>query len=150
MPTSYTCVDASLLIKLVVPEPYAEQADALWHDWIQQDIQPIAPPLLRYELTAVLRKKVYRQQLTDTEADTAFAEVMALEVEVVNPGDLHEHAWRLARRFNQPTAYDSHYLALAETLNIPLWTADERLFNVVQSELSWIYWLGHYPSVPPN
>jgi predicted nucleic acid-binding protein len=150
MPTSYTCVDASLLIKLVVPEPYAEQADNLWRDWIQEDTQAVAPPLLHYELTAVLRKKVYRKQLTDTEADLAFAQAMALEVELVNPDDLHERAWALARHFNQPTAYDSHYVALAEILNVPLWTADERLFNTLHSELDWVHWLGDYQSNPPG
>lgn len=144
MPNSYVCVDASLLIKLVIPEPYTEQADNLWQAWIQKDIQAIAPPLLRYELTAILRKKVYRQQLTEMEADAAFVEAMALEVELVSPDELHKRAWSLARRFNQPTTYDSHYLSLADIFTVPFWTADERLFNGLHSQLNWIHWLGAY------
>lgn len=150
MPNSYVCVDASLLIKLLIPEPYTEQADTLWQAWIQNDTQAIAPPLLRYELSAVLRKKVYRKQLTEMEADAAFNEAMALEVESVSPAELHERAWSLARRFNQPTTYDSHYVALAEIFSVPLWTADERLFNALHGQLDWIHWLGAYQPNQPG
>ena len=48
----------------------------------------------------------------------------------------------LATRFNRPTAYDAKYLALAEMMNCEFWTADERLFNAVRDELSWVRWLG--------
>ncbi len=144
MQNSCVCVDASLLVKLIVPEPYTEQADALWGAWIRDGTLPVAPRLMRYELTAVLRKKAYRKLLTESEADTAFARAMMLEVNLIEPDDLHEHAWALARRFKQPTAYDSYYLALAESLGCPFWTTDERLFNVVRDELDWVHWLGDY------
>ena len=84
-----------------------------------------APRLLAYELTAVLRKKVHRQLLEEEEADAAFAQAMQLAVELIDPDDLHRLAWELARRFRRPTAYDSHYLALAELVGCPFWTTDE-------------------------
>ncbi|MFQ5613908.1 MAG: type II toxin-antitoxin system VapC family toxin [Anaerolineae bacterium] len=36
-------------------------------------------------------------------------------------------------------AYDSYYLALAETLGCELWTADRRLHNIV--DLPWLHWV---------
>ena len=48
----------------------------------------------------------------------------------------------LTTRFNHPAAYDAHYLALAEMMDCEFWTADERLFNAVRDELSWVRWLG--------
>ena len=31
---------------------------------------------------------------------------------------------------------------LAEMLACPFWTADERLYNAVKEQLSWVRWLG--------
>ena len=53
----------------------------------------------------------------------------------------------LAHRFGIPAAYDAHYLALAEVEKCELWTADERLWNAVRSEVDWVRWIGGSPSV---
>jgi len=39
--------------------------------------------------------------------------------------------------------HDSQYLALAERLECEFWTADERLFNAIVRDFSWIRWLGN-------
>ncbi len=39
-------------------------------------------------------------------------------------------------RLNRAAAYDSFYLALAESLGCELWTADQRLHNAV--DLPWV------------
>lgn len=43
---------------------------------------------------------------------------------------------------NRPTAYDAHYLALAEYAGCAFWTADQRLFDAVRRQLDWVHWLG--------
>jgi predicted nucleic acid-binding protein len=48
----------------------------------------------------------------------------------------------LATQFNRPTAYDAQYLAVAERLGCDFWTADERLYNAVNTQLAWVHWLG--------
>jgi len=70
-----------------------------------------------------------------------------LGVRLLYPAGLHQRAWELARRYNRPQAYDSHYLALAEILGLELWTADERLYNAVHHDLLWVKWLGDYRPV---
>ena len=141
---SLVCVDASILIKLVVEEERSDCASALWDSWVDDEVEIVAPTLFLYEVTATLRKKVYRQLLTLAEGREVFAAALAVEVTPMAPSGLHERAWELATHFNRPTAYDSHYLALAEMLGCEFWTADQRLFNAVQDELSWVRWLGEY------
>ena len=91
-----------------------------------------------------MRKKVHRQLLTLAEGKEAFAAALAVGMTLMAPSGLHERAWELAARFNRPTAYDSHYLALAEMLGCEFWTADQRLFNAVRDELGWVRWLREY------
>jgi len=141
---SLVCVDASILIKLVVEEEQSDRASALWDSWVDDGVEIVAPTLFSYEVTATLRKKVHRRLLTLAEGKEAFAAALAVGMTLMAPSGLHERAWELAARFNRPTAYDSHYLALAEMLGCEFWTADQRLFNAVRDELGWVRWLREY------
>ncbi len=144
MNKSLVCVDAGVLIKLVMAEEDSDRADALWEQWKEDGVKVVSPALLLFELTSVLRNKVHRGLLEPEEGKRAFDTVHRLPVQVLAPSDLHRRAWELATRFNRPAAYDAHYLALAEMMNCEFWTADERLFNTVRDELSWVRWLGAF------
>jgi len=139
---SLVCVDASLALKLVLGEDDSPQAIALWRQWVDESLTIVAPPLLAYEVTSVLRTKVYRGLLTPEAGDEAFHEIHAQGIHYLAPNDLHSRAWELAKQFRRPAAYDAHYLALALTLGCEFWTADERLFNVVRETLPWVRFLG--------
>lgn len=145
---SSVCVDASLTLKLVLEEPDSDAAYALWVEWKARRVMVIAPTLWAYEVTSVIRNRVYRGKLSPDLEGELFAAVHQLPVRLMAPPGLHQRASELARHFNRPTAYDSHYLALAEIYGCPFWTADERLFNALREELAWVHWLGNYPS--PN
>ena len=136
------CIDASLLVKIVVEEPYSDQARALWHNWQQEVGQPCAPPLLRYEVTSVLRKHVSRGFRTVEESRQALLRALAFDIQYLEPPNFHQRAFDMAVLLNRPVTYDTHYLALAEYLDCEFWTADERLVHAVQSALPWVKWLG--------
>ena len=142
--SSVVCPDASLSLKLVLSEPDSDLARTLWATWLEQQAVLIVPMLWGYEVTSVLRNHVYRNLLSSELANDAFAQIHQLTVQMVDPIGLHQRAWELARHFNRPAAYDAHYLALAEMAGCPFWTADERLFNAVRTELEWVHWLGNY------
>jgi len=146
MNKSLVCVNASLVLKLVLPEEHADRALELWRSWLDSEIQPISPRLLLYEVTSVLRKHAHRGTIPQSSADKAFSAVTRIirsQVEIIDPEKIHKKAWDLAKSFVRPTAYDTHYLALAEHMNCPFWTADERLFNAVHDSLEWVCWVGH-------
>jgi predicted nucleic acid-binding protein len=141
MTNSVVCVDASLSLKLIFPEPDSHLAREQWEQWQEAGTRIIAPTLWAYEVTSVIRNRTFRGLLDpEMEADIIFA-VHALPVELMAPVGLHQYAWKLAHRFNRPAAYDAHYLALTDMAGAHFWTADERLYNAVRDDLPWIHHL---------
>jgi len=87
---------------------------------------------------------MHRGLVPPEEAELMFRAFHLLGVRYLYPAGLHQKAWELARRFNRPQAYDSHYLTLAEMLGLELWTADEHLYDAVEHDLSWVKRSGDY------
>ena len=141
---SRVCVDSSLALKLVLVEEDSPKVQRLWDTWVDADVKIVAPFLLAFEGTSVIRNKMYRGLVPPEEGELMFKAFHLLGVRLLHPDGLHQRAWELAKQFNPPQAYDSHYLALAEILDLELWTGDERLYNAVQDKLSWVRWLGNY------
>ena len=142
--TSVVCADAGLCLKLVLPEHDSALARALWDEWRANQTRVIAPTLWAYEVTSVIRNRVHRGLFPADREAAAFDTLHRLPVDLQRPDTLHQRAAELARHFNRPSAYDAHYLALAQIAGCPLWTADERLFNAVRGEFGWVYWLGNH------
>ena len=138
MPNSQVCVDSNLVLKLVLLEEDSGDARTIWRDWTERRAERVAPPLLWYEVTSVLRTRVHRGMLTPGEAQEALDLILALDISPVIPPSLHQRAWDLANRLELPAAYDAHYLALAENLGCEFWTADLRLHRSVKDRLAWV------------
>src|SRR5258708_23721890 len=129
--------DSGIFLAATLEENFSEKADQLIQTWNQEGIQVVAPVLFQYEIVAVIRKNVYRQLLTSSEAVAkreillTLARTIRFEVDEA----LLRRDYELAERFSRPNTYDSQYLALAVRLNCKFWTADERLFNAVHQDL---------------
>jgi predicted nucleic acid-binding protein len=136
------CVDASLALKLVLAEPDSDLAQAQWQTWTEAGIEIISPDLFVYETTSVLRNRVYRKEITQSEADEAFRILESLDINYHQPAAIRPSGWELARRLNRPTAYDAFYLALAQEESSTFWTGDKRLYNAVKDQLKWVHALG--------
>ena len=135
------CIDASVVLKLVVVEDDSAQAHALWQRLAVAGSEPVAPALLLFECVSALRKLVAREALRASAARVAVDRLLALPISFPAPDGLVDRTWQLAARFRQPQAYDSFYLAVADLLRIPFWAADRRLFNAVHDELRWVHLL---------
>ncbi len=142
-PASEVCVDASLVVKVVVTESDSDKADALFDQWANEDTQLIAPAFFEVETDSILRQKVaLRNELTAEQAEAAFARLRGLPIQQVSELGQRERAWKIATAFGFATVYDATYLALAELRGCEFWTADERLFNQVKDQLFFVKWLG--------
>lgn len=119
-------IDASMMLKLLLPEEGSEAVHDLWREWIERDAEITAPSLLAYEVVSVLRNKVFRRELAPEAGDAAIAAFVSQEVSLLHPHGIEETTWALAHRWNLATAYDAAYLALAEVTGCELWTADRR------------------------
>ena len=94
------------------------------------------------EVTNALHRRVIKDQLSLESASELLDNLIGMNIELYETPQLHHRALELASQLQQGAAYDSHYLALAETLDCELWTADERFHRVAESLAPNIHWLG--------
>lgn len=140
--SSWVTADASLLIRLAVPEEHSSAALDLWNNWLDGGIRVAAPSLVRYEFVSAMRQKVRRGLATQQEALAGLELLLALPIHVQSAVDHHFAALEIAARFDLASAYDAHYLAVAEALDCEFWTADRRLFEAVSERFPLIRRLG--------
>lgn len=139
------CIDASVLLRILVPDSYTESAIQRLSIWRQDQARLLAPSLFRYEVTSTLRRYVHAKRLTQEQGNRLFKLSRQFEIALVHEDRFVDRAWQLSERFRRPTAYDTVYLALAEQHQCEFWTADERLYNSVRHRLAWVRWIGSPP-----
>lgn len=127
-------MDASVALKLVVDENGSGAARDLWRTWARSSREVIAPPLFVFETVSALRRMVVRRDLDEANARAARDRLLAMPIRLPAPRGLLQRAWDLARQHEQPQVYDCFYLALADILDVDLWTADRHFFNAVHGK----------------
>jgi predicted nucleic acid-binding protein len=150
MNTKCVVVDASIVIKWAIKEEYSDLALTLLADWTENGIVIFAPALLSYETTNVFHQRIRRDAYPFEDARRALDEII-YELIVFDFADTpasHIRAIQLSQQFGLPAAYDAQYLALAESKQCELWTADRRLWNNIKGKLPWVRWLGDYHPAP--
>ncbi len=140
-------VDANIAVKWTVKEDDSHVANALLAEWRNQNKFMMAPYLYAYEISNILLKKVRKNVLTITGAQEAMTSLLDMEIEIRRPLDskLNIRSLDIAYLFKLPASYDAHYLALAEREQCEFWTADERLYNSVKGQFSWVRLLSDHP-----
>lgn len=124
-------LDASALVEVLTTDPAdAPELARRIHDaeWMS------APDLLDYEVLNVLRRMTRRGDIEDELADESRLTLQELRLSRHPMTDsLSERVWQLRHTI---TAYDASYVALAEELDLPLVTADDRLAAAVHPRTS--------------
>ncbi len=127
-------IDANVVVALVVPTPYSEAAAEKLKDWIETEIELVAPVFWSYEAVSAIRRYAAHGQLEDEDAAMAISRMLMVGPFAIHPTEpLHLKALQWAKRLNQHTAYDAAYVALAEHLETEMWTADHRLVRNARS-----------------
>ena len=96
------------------------------------------------EVANALHRRVVRGELTVGDAARLLENLLASGIELRDAPNLHVRALKLANELSQGAVYDSHYLALAETLDCELWTADEKFFRVASQVADNVRWVGGF------
>lgn len=99
----------------------------------------VAPTFLYYEVTNGLYQQQKYKYLSPETIWQSLELALELPIHLVNEANLHQRAREIAMQYNLPATYDAHYLALAEWMDIELWTADMRLINTLKPfKLGWV------------
>lgn len=123
-------VDANLLIADALPVDYSKEAHRQLAGWLEEGTQLFAPSLWLYEATSAIRKAQAAGQLGGISPHDALDALLAFPITTVAPdADLLAGALAWAARLGDFVAYDATYLALADSLDAPFWTADRPLYR---------------------
>ncbi|RNE67400.1 type II toxin-antitoxin system VapC family toxin [Cryobacterium tepidiphilum] len=90
----------------------------------------VAPHLLDPEFLSSTRKLILRGSIPIERAERLIREFKRVTIRRFSHGPLLEKAWALRENI---TPYDAMYVALAQTLGVPLITADARLRRAAES-----------------
>lgn len=131
-------VDASVAIKWFLPENHSDAALRL----VTQQHTLYAPDLIFSEFSNVLWKRVRKNEISKSEADSTLEGLLALDLQVQASQSLIPLALGIACRVNR-TVYDSLYLAAAIVLSSLLVTADAKLYRALSkgplsAQLLWV------------
>ncbi len=117
-------VDASLIIEISLATPDGRRI--LKQIRAEEDVLA-APELIDLEVLQVLRRFSRRKPGDLAQAEGAIAIFNGLPIERFTHAPLQARTWSLRDNL---TAYDAAYFALAELLEAPLWTRDEKYRSV--------------------
>ena len=114
-------VDASALIEVLLRTPAAIAVER----WLFDPRQTLhAPHLLDVEVAQVVRRYAAKGEIDDERGRAALADLSDFPLRRYPHEFLLPRVWDLR---NNLTAYDAVYIALAEVLDAPLLTRDQRL-----------------------
>lgn len=141
---SEAVIDASVAVKLVLPEQHSDTAKALLSELRQLNVHRLAPPIFPFEVANALHKAAYAGSITPAEAVQLFRELSTFSIGTIAPDGLHERAILLASELRVGAVYDSHYLALAIERDCEFWTADWRFYRAAHRYSDHARWLGDF------
>jgi predicted nucleic acid-binding protein len=124
-------VDASIVVKWLLPEIHSEAAKRL----LAEELQLWAPDLVWSEVGNVLWKRWRRGELPADVVAALLHDFRRFPLSVHPSEPLLQAAWEVAHALDR-SFYDSLYLALAAALDCPLVTADLKLWNALQGGLT--------------
>ena len=136
-------MDASVACKWILPsadEPYSKHALELLDRYALKEIQILVPDLFWAEIGNVLWKAARTHRITIEDARIGLQKVTGCNFPTVPSFSLLTRAFEIASTFGR-SFYDCLYVALAESSDAELITADQKLVNALALQYP-VKWLG--------
>ena len=140
-------MDASVVVKWLLPEDGQQQAFLLQDLYDDERLNLLAPRILIAEVGNALAKRCRRGELSENAANRCFDELIQDCPVLLDFPNLSSHAFHLALAHRR-AIYDCLYLALALHHNCDLVTADEKFVRAMQPVFPSVRLLRDY--VPSN
>ncbi len=138
-------VDASVVVKWYLNEEWREESILLRDDYIEGKIELIAPSIMPFEVLNAIR---YSRRQIPIKTLEEIAESLSLyNIKLYNlTGDYAKNVSRISLEYNI-TIYDASYVALAIQEKTLLYTADNKLINMLEEGIQkYIRHITQYPS----
>lgn len=119
--------DSSVIVKFFVNEVYSDKALNIRDSFIEGKLDLLEPSLLKYEVTNAVKYSKNKFSLQEVKNIAKALENYDFKFFDLNES-LSDKAIELSFKHHL-TFYDAIYVALAETKNSSLYTADEKLIN---------------------
>ena len=123
-------LDASVVLGLLLGEPWRAQAEHIMDSLAVGSRRVVAPWLFDLECASGLVKAVRRRRLDEARALDYLLDLLDLPIERLEASGAEVEALLLALEYGI-SAYDAVYVALAAEVRLPLVTADTRLVRAL-------------------
>jgi len=130
--TADIILDSSVIAKWFFPEESGQLALKIKDDFTTNVTSISAPLLLYWEINNLLKTATKRSRITAKSAVSVYEAFLKLNFIVYSSEELMTKTLKIAIRFDI-SSYDASYVALAEYLQKPFFTADQKLLSKVIS-----------------
>ena len=137
-------VDTSVAFKLLVPEPVSHIAEEIWNVWMANEVRIAVPAVFVGELANAMHRSIVEGETTLDSGIEGTEEMLRMDIEIYDLTPLTRRALQIASLIRQGAVYDSYYLALAESLDCELWTADDRFQRAASAHSNRVRSLAEY------
>jgi predicted nucleic acid-binding protein len=124
-------VDASVFVAALLDTGAVGQ----WAESVLENEAIVAPELVMVETINILRRLERAKEILPLEANLAQHDFLRLDIQLFPFNPFAERIWALR---NNVTSYDAWYVALAEALDCPLATLDEKLIHASGPNCSFV------------
>lgn len=142
MRTPVIILDSSVAAKWFFPEENSDTATKIKDDFASGIISIAVPTLFYYELNNLLKTATKRLRLNAKNAQNVYEAFLKLSFVAYCSEDLMKKTLKKAIEFDI-SSYDASYIALANHLRIPFFTADQKLLKKIKSKF--LFGLEKYP-----
>ncbi|MBI4710246.1 MAG: type II toxin-antitoxin system VapC family toxin [Nitrospirae bacterium] len=138
-------VDSGVILKAYFSDEDGHaEAQRLIADYAKGSLTFHAPSLITYEIINACLVASRMARFPKNRAKELMEEMLDIEIIKKDIEHLKTRIFDISVKYSK-SAYDSAYMALAESMQMSFYTGDKKLFNSLKQDFSFVKWIGNYP-----